>query len=237
MEEDEIIVNRDWGKPRTPCFKQEWFYGPYQSLTSEEICLSDPAWLSEAISQKIIDGSQKIVDLKFYFESRLRKFAEINPEFSISLEAEKVIAERRAKYEAKRELEKKEMERIKVIMAARELKYNSWNEEAIAANKEEMHKLIGWWFKPKDVKLEFGKYKGYMPLEILDKHPEDAMEAFSNAIINHYYFLHESEIHWLKQYCPSFKLSDEAEEIYKYEMEVHKNELASPPVARSARHD
>ena len=90
---------------QTPQFVQEWFYGPYQSLTSEQICLTDPIWLSEAISQEIISG-------KDYYESRLQKLAEINPEFSISFQAKNVIAEKNAKWEARMAAEKKEKERI-----------------------------------------------------------------------------------------------------------------------------
>lgn len=209
-----------------PRFIQEWFYGPYQSLTSEEICLRDPAWLSEAISQKIIDGSQKIVDLKLYFESRLLKFAEINPEFSISIEAEKAIAERKVKFEIKMAMKEKERERMKRVMAERDLIYDAMSKETKETHQEETYKLIGWWFNSKVVKLESGKYKGYTVIEILEKHPEDAMKAFSKAIVNHYYSPGEQVLYWLKQYCPSFRLSDEAAKIYQYEKEAYEDELA-----------
>ena len=226
MENKRRRVERNVGTSRAPRITQEWFYGPYQSLTSEEICLIDPAWLSEAISQKIIDGSQKIVDLKLYFESRLLKFAEINPEFSISIEAQEVIAERQAKYKVEMELEKKERERIKSVMAERDLIYDSMDEESKFAHNEEIYKLIGWWFNSKNVKWESGKFKGFTSTEILEKYPEDAMKAFSQAIVNHYYCPSEDEVYWIKQYCPNFKLSDEADVIYKYELEAYENALA-----------
>lgn len=210
---------RDGGRYRPPRFIQEWFYGPYQSLTSEQICISDPKWLSEAISQEIING-------KIYYESRLLKFAEINPEFSISLEAEKVIAERQVKWEAKMSAEKKEKERVEDLMAARELKYSELNEEAKAAHLEEIVKLVGPWFGLFYKKLESGKYEGYTPVEILEKHPEEVMEAFSKVIVDHFHFPHERLLDRIKHFCPGFKLSDEAEIIHKYDKDTLEIELA-----------
>lgn len=201
-------------------FIKEWLYGPYQDLISEQICLVDPAWLSQAISQKIIGGN-------LYLESRLQKLTEINQAFSITPEAKKALAERKAKYEIERAFEKKEKERVKGIMAARDLKYSSLNEEAKSAHTQEILKLIGWWFKPFDVQLESGKYRGLTPKEIFEKRTEDAMEDFSKAIVNHYYFPSERDIDWIKQDYPSFNFSDEASEIYEYEKNSLANEKAS----------
>jgi len=211
---------RDGGRFRAPRFTQEWFYGPYQSLTSEQICLNDPAWLSTAISQEIINGNTN------YYQSLLQELAEINPEFSITLEAKRVIAERHAKWEAQMVLEKVERERIENIMAQRELIYNAMSKEAKAAHMAERTKLIGWLFKPDDVQLEAGKYKGFTPVEILERYSEDVMEDFSKAIIDHYYFPNESDIDWIKHHCPSFRLSDEAAVIYQYEMDALEEQIA-----------
>lgn len=222
MEQNDKKVKRfrkeDGGYLRAQRSTQEWFYGPYQSLTSEQICLGDPEWLSEAISQEIMNG-------KIYSDSDLQKLAEINPEFSITLEAKKVIADWQAKWEAQMESVKKERERIENIMAGRELIYNALSKEDKKALWVEILQLIGWWFKPHDVQLESGKYRGYTPLEILDKHAEDAMEAFSKAIVDYYYFPDESVVFWIKHYCPSFRLSDEAADIYQYELEAHEEDI------------
>lgn len=234
MEEKNIRVKRprptDGGRFRTPRFIQEWFYGPYQSLTSEQICLGDPEWLSEAISQEIMNG-------KSYSDSVLQKLAEINPEFSITLEAKKVIAERQAKWEAQRAAEKKERERIENLMAERELIFSAMSEEAKAAHNEQIDKLIGWWFNPTDVKLESGKYEGYTTWEILEQRTEDAVEDFSKAIVDHYFYLDELQLHWIKVYCPSFKLSDESAEINKYEKDALDKEIAEQEYLDDLAHE
>lgn len=204
---------------QTPQFVQEWFYGPYQSLTSEQICLTDPIWLSEAISQEIISG-------KDYYESRLQKLAEINPEFSISFQAKNVIAEKNAKWEARMAAEKKEKERIENLMTARDLKYSQFSKETKEAHLKEIEELVGPWFKNFRDKLERGRYQGYTPIEILEKHPQDVMDAFSKSIVDHYHFPHERLLEKIKHYCPGFKLSDEAAIIYKYENDALKMELA-----------
>lgn len=120
-------------------------------------------------------------------------------------------------------LERKERERIKDVVASRASIFLAMDKETKAAHNEEIDKLIDWWFKPLDVKLESGKYQGYTPLEILEKHPEDVMEAFSKAIVDHYDFPDSRDLHKIKEYCPGFKLSDEAAKIYQYEKEVYEN--------------
>ena len=167
-----------------------------------------------------------IINNKGYYESKLQKLVSINPEFSISLEAEKVISERQEKCEAQWAAEKKERERIESLMTVREMKYNEMSEEERATHLEETIKLVGPWFKHFKSKLETGRYKGYTPLEILEKHPQDVMEAFSKAIVDHYHFPHERLLDKIKYYCPGFKLSDEAAIIYKYENDALKMELA-----------